>query len=330
LLISDRQKTIIKLLADGEFHSGTELAEGLGVSRSAIWKQLNGLISLGLSYTGVSGKGYRLNAPLELLTEEQIYQALNDQAKTLIDLFEIHDQINSTNTYLMGCARNNAPSGFICLAESQSNGKGRRGRDWVSPYGSNIYMSILWRFKQNGLASISGLSLAVGVAIVRALRQHQIGDIELKWPNDIYYEGKKLGGILVEASGESDGPCAIVIGLGVNFFLPETGAKNITQPWTDLTKITGQNRLPRNQITATMLNLLLPLIAGYEKDGIQAYIDEWRSYDCLKQKPATLHIGKHRVDGIVEGVDKNGMLIMKHSDGTLQTFASGEVSFSSS
>jgi BirA family biotin operon repressor/biotin-[acetyl-CoA-carboxylase] ligase len=330
LLISDRQKRIIKLLADGEFHSGTELAEGLGVSRSAIWKQLNVLASLGLDHTGVSGKGYRLNKPLELLTEDQIFLALHDQARKLITLFEIHDQINSTNTYLMECARKNASSGFICLAESQSNGKGRRGRHWVSPYGSNIYMSILWRFQQNGLASISGLSLAVGVAIIRALREHQIDNIGLKWPNDIYYQGKKLGGILVEASGESDGPCCAVVGLGVNFFLPETEAENITQSWTDLTKITGQNRLPRNEITGTILNHLLPLIAGYEEKGIQAYIDEWRSYDCLKQKQATLFLGNQKIEGIVEGVDKNGMLIMKHPDGSIQMFASGEVSYSSS
>ena len=328
MLISERLKTIIKLLADGEFHSGTELAEGLSVSRSAIWKQLNSLPSLGLGYKAVSGKGYRLNVPLELFTEEQIFQSLNVQARQFITLFEIHDQINSTNTYLMECARKNASSGFVCLAESQLNGKGRRGRDWVSPYGSNIYLSILWRFQQNGLASISGLSLAVGVAIIRALKHHHIENIGLKWPNDIFCEGKKLGGILVEASGESDGPCSVVIGLGLNFFLPETETENITQPWTDLSKITGQNRLPRNQITATMLNHLLPLIAGYEKDGIQAYIDEWRSYDCLKQKQATLHIGKHKIEGIVEGVDKNGMLLIKHSDGTIKSFASGEVSFS--
>jgi BirA family biotin operon repressor/biotin-[acetyl-CoA-carboxylase] ligase len=118
--------------------------------------------------------------------------------------------------------------------------------------------------------------------------------------------------------------------LGVNFFLPETEAENITQSWTDLTKITGQNRLPRNEITGTILNHLLPLIAGYEEKGIQAYIDEWRSYDCLKQKQATLFLGNQKIEGIVEGVDKNGMLIMKHPDGSIQMFASGEVSYSSS
>jgi BirA family biotin operon repressor/biotin-[acetyl-CoA-carboxylase] ligase len=328
LLISDRQKKIIQLLADGEFHSGTELAKTLGVSRSAVWKQLNGLAELGLGYLGVSGKGYRLNRPLELLAQEQIYQAVNAQARELISSLEIHDQIHSTNSYLMECSRNNAASGFICLAEHQTAGKGRRGRHWVSPYGSNIYLSILWRFQQSGPAAISGLSLAIGVAVIRALKQHHINDIGLKWPNDIYSRGKKLGGILVEVTGESDGPCVAVVGLGLNLFLPETEAESITQAWTDLAKITGQNRLPRNQLVGTLLNHLLPVIAGYEGTGIKAYLDEWRTYDCLKNKPATLLQANQHIEGIVDGIDDNGMLMMKRPDGTVQVFASGEVSFS--
>lgn len=330
MLISDRQKIIIKLLADGEFHSGTELAKTLGVSRSSVWKHLNALDSLGLKLTGVSGKGYRLTPPLELFDQEQIYQAVNAQARKLMASFEIHDQINSTNSYLMECARNNAPSGFICLAESQTEGKGRRGRHWVSPYGSNIYMSVLWRFQQNGPAALSGLSLAIGVAVIRALNQHQINNVGLKWPNDIYCQGKKLGGILVEVSGESDGPCVAIIGLGLNIFLPEDEAESITQAWTDLTRITGQKSLPRNYITGTLINQLLPLIAEFERDGIQSYVDEWRSYDCLKNKQASIMFGADQpIEGIVEGIDNNGMLLIKRPDGAVQTFASGEVSFSS-
>lgn len=329
LQISEKQKKIIKLLADGEFHSGTELAEILGVSRSAIWKQLDGLAAVGLGHVGVSGKGYRLNKPLELLEQEKIYCSVNAQTRALISLFEIHDQINSTNSYLMERSQNNASSGFICLAEHQTAGKGRRGRHWVSPYGSNIYLSILWRFQRNGPAALSGLSLAVGVAVIRALKQLDINNIGLKWPNDIYSQGKKLGGILVEVSGESDGPCVAVIGLGLNLYLSETEAEGIAQAWTDLTKITGQNRIPRNQVTGILLNHLLPVIADYESVGIKAYLDEWRSYDCLKNKQAAMLVANQLIEGLVEGIDNNGMLLMKRSDGTVQAFASGEVSFSS-
>jgi BirA family biotin operon repressor/biotin-[acetyl-CoA-carboxylase] ligase len=327
--ISDKQKKILSLLADGEFHSGTELADALGISRSAIWKQLSGLAELGLQHSAVSGKGYRLDNPLELLDVSKINEVVTDQVSALISSFEIHDQIDSTNRYLVERSQNNGLSGSVCFAEYQTAGKGRRGRQWVSPYGSNIYLSILWRFQQ-GPAAISGLSLAIGVAVIRALKQHQISNIGLKWPNDIYSQGKKLGGILVEVSGETDGPCSAVIGLGLNLFLPETQAEGITQAWTDLSKITGQSQLSRNQLAGILLNHLLPVIAEYESVGIQAYLDEWRSYDCLSGKSATLFIGQQQFEGIVQGIDDNGMLLIKRPDGNVQTFASGEVSFNSS
>jgi BirA family biotin operon repressor/biotin-[acetyl-CoA-carboxylase] ligase len=327
--ISDKQKRILTLLADGEFHSGTELADMLGISRSAVWKQLSGMAELGLQLSAVSGKGYRLDNALELLDVSKINEVINDQTSALISSFEIHDQIDSTNRYLVERSQNNGLSGSVCFAEHQTAGKGRRGRQWISPYGSNIYLSVLWHFQQ-GPAAISGLSLAIGVAVIRALKQHHISDIGLKWPNDIYSQGKKLGGILVEVSGETDGPCSAVIGLGLNLFLPETQAEGITQAWTDLTKITGQSRLLRNQLAGILLNQLLPVIAEYENVGVQAYLDEWRSYDCLSGKSATLFIGQQQFDGIVQGIDDSGMLLIKRPDGNVQTFASGEVSFSGS
>lgn len=324
--ISDKQKKILTLLADGEFHSGTELADALGISRSAVWKQLNGLAEFGLSHSAVSGKGYRLDKSLELLVTSKINEAVSSQAGALISSLEIHDQIDSTNRYLVEGSQNNAPSGSVCFAEYQTAGKGRRGRQWVSPYGCNIYMSILWRFQQ-GPAAISGLSLAIGVAVIRALKQHQIDDIGLKWPNDIYSQGKKLGGILVEVSGETEGPCAAVIGLGLNLFVAEAEAESINQAWTDLSKITGRARLFRNKLAGTLLNHLMPVIAEYESVGIAPYLDEWRSYDCLTGKSATLFIGQQQFEGIVQGIDDNGMLLIERPDGSLQTFASGEVSF---
>ena len=306
------------------------MAEVLGISRAAICKQLRVLSELGLQHSAVSGKGYRLDKPLELLAHSKINEILSEKNKALISTLEIHDTINSTNSYLVERSQNNVPSGFVCFAEHQTAGKGRRGRQWVSPYGSNIYVSILWRFQQGGIAGTAGLSLAIGIAVIRALKQHNINDVGLKWPNDIYSQGKKLGGILIEVSGEADGPCAAVIGLGLNLFLPETQAQGITQAWTDLTKIIGENPLIRNKLAGTVLDHILSIINGFETVGIKAYLDEWRSYDCLKGHTATLFIGQQQVEGIVEGIDENGLLLIKRSDGSLQAFASGEVSFSSS
>ncbi|MEI7995275.1 MAG: bifunctional biotin--[acetyl-CoA-carboxylase] ligase/biotin operon repressor BirA [Methylococcaceae bacterium] len=330
MLISDKQKKILNLLAYGEFHSGTELADALGVSRSAICKQLKGLSEIGLNHAAVSGKGYRLDRPLELLARDKIIASLSGQNNAIISKLEIHDTLNSTNSYLVEHSHNNAPSGFVCFAEHQTAGKGRRGRQWVSPYGSNIYLSILWRFQQGGVAGTAGLSLAIGLAVIRALKQHNINDVGLKWPNDIYSQGKKLGGILIEVSGEADGPCAAVIGLGLNLFLPETQAQSITQAWTDLTKISGENQFSRNQLAGTLLDNILSVTNGFETVGIKAYLDEWRRYDCLKGKMATLFIGQQEIEGLVEGIDDNGLILIKKLDGTIHSFASGEVSFNTS
>lgn len=325
--ISEKQKAILGLLADGQFHSGTELAGALNISRSAIWKQLNSLTDLGLHYSAVSGKGYRLERPLVLLNQTQILAAVDERIQSLINAFDIFDQLPSTNTYLSERTLENAPSGAVCFAEQQTAGKGRRGRHWVSPFGSNIYLSILWHFQVSPMA-ISGLSLAVGVAVIRALKHHYTETFQLKWPNDIYHQDKKLGGILVEVSGESDGPCAAVIGLGLNIYLPETEAAAITQQWTDLTQITGQQQINRNALAGTLLNQLLLVLAEFEVCGMAEYLNEWRTYDCLKDKIATLFIGQHSYEGIVQGIDDQGLLLLTRPDGNTQAFASGEVSFS--
>lgn len=327
--ISDKQKKILTLLADGQFHSGTGLAHALGISRSAIWKHVNTLTELGLQYSAVSGKGYRLDNPLELLAAAKINACLEAQAQTLISSLEIHDRIDSTNRYLAELAPQQAISGRVCFAEHQTAGKGRRGRQWVSPFGSNIYLSILWRFQQ-GYAGTAGLSLAIGVAVIRALQRQRITGIGLKWPNDIYSQGKKLGGILIEISGESDGPCAAVIGLGLNLFLPETEAESITQAWTDLSKVAGQTPLSRNSLAGSLLNQLLAVLAEFETVGINAYLDEWRRYDCLKDQAATLFTGEQAFAGMLRGIDDNGLLLLEHANGRIQAFASGEVSFSRS
>lgn len=326
MLISDNQKKILSLLADGEFHSGAELAEVLGVSRSAVWKQLNGLESLGVQHAAVSGKGYRLSHPLELLDSAKILDYLDQKSRTLISGLEIHDQIDSTNSYLSSLARLNAPSGMICLAERQLAGKGRRGRRWVSPYGSNILLSILWRFQQ-GPAAISALSLAIGVAVIRALRRLNIDNAGLKWPNDIYSEGKKLGGILIEVAGENEGPCYAVTGLGLNLFLPDEEAESIDQPWTDLSRMTGGRRIGRNRLIGELISQMVTVLADFEQTGLAAYLDEWREYDCLRGESASVFIGMQQFEGTLEGIDAQGFLLMRDAEGRRRAFASGEVSF---
>lgn len=329
-MVSSTQKKILLILADGQFHSGSELAEIIGISRSAICKQLKSLTRLGLEFNAISGKGYCLKQTLELLSETEINSQIKPKTRHLIKQLEIFDSIDSTNSYLANQAQSNkaeiiTENGTVCLAEHQTAGRGRRGREWVSPFGSNIYLSILWNY-QNGPASISGLSLAVGVEVVKALNSFGIGNVGLKWPNDIYWQDKKLAGILIEVFGESSGPCHVVVGLGLNLYLAEEQAKSITQAWVDLSQIISDKQL-RNKLSARLLNNLMPMIAKFEEGTLETYLNEWRELDCMKNKEVDVFIGKQAFTGIVKGINDNGLLLLENKQGAIQAFASGEVSF---
>ncbi len=183
----------------------------------------------------------------------------------------------------------------------------------------------MWRF--NSAADLNGLSLAIGVGVIRALKKYGIFNVDLKWPNDIYSDGKKLGGILIEVTTHKNGGVSAIIGLGLNVNLPQE-ITEITQAYTDLNEIAPNVELNRNQLIAELLNELLPIAATFEKQGFTAYLDEWRSYDCLLGKQIDLFVGSQKINGIVQGIDENGLLKLQRNDETIQMFSSGEVSFS--
>ncbi len=327
MIFTDNHTRILTRLAEDRFYSSTELSTDLGLSRSAIWKYLHSFSELGLEIIAVSGQGYRLKRKLELLSVTQIKKALNPKTQSLLSTLEIYPQIASTNHYLLDKMKIKTQSGQVCFAESQTKGRGRQGRQWVSPFGSNIYLSLSWIF-ENGFASLSGLSLAIGVAVVRALAELGINDIGLKWPNDIYWQDKKLGGILIEVFGESSGECTAIIGLGLNLYLPEKTTATINQPWIDLDKITPNTNCSRNALSALLLNHLLPILATFETQTFRTYLLEWRKYDCMRGREVSLYRGQQQFDGIIVGIDDNGMLRLKETlTQTIKTFVSGEVSF---
>lgn len=325
---SAKKKEILKILADGQFHSGTDLAERLIYSRSAIWKHIHGLNECGIEITAVNGKGYRLHAPVELLDKELITHRLAAHISQHIAAIEIHDQIDSTNRYLNTLTHNKPEStGIICLAEQQTAGKGRRGRQWVSPFASNIYLSVLWQF-QEGPASLSGLSLAIGVAVVKALHRQGIHGAGLKWPNDIYCQQKKLGGILIEVSGEANGPCSAVIGLGLNLDMPLSKASDIEQDWIDIKQIIGDTKkISRNKLLTCLIEEIISVTTEYTQQSFAYYRDEWRQYDCMQGKRVNLYMGNKTIQGSVQGINNEGLLLLQTEEGQVQSFASGEVSF---
>lgn len=313
----------LNILADGEFHSGEELAQCLRVSRGTVWKEIESVRQAGLDVFAVRGRGYRLSLPFELLDRKTILDALNADTRKRLGQLDLEWSVESTNTTALTCAKRGAPSGYTCVAELQTGGRGRRGRTWQSPIGGNIYLSQLWK-NTDGMSSLGGLSLAVAVAVVRALKKTGITDVGVKWPNDILAEGKKLAGILLEVSGESSGPCNVVIGIGVNIKLGAQAAQLIDQPWTDLSTLSARP-VGRNALVAELVIELLRMQKCTETQGLDTYLQEWRALDCYLDKPVVLQTAKGNFQGIVRGVDDNGALELA-CDGQLLRFHSGEVS----
>lgn len=316
-------KALLGHLADGRFHSGTELSARLGVSRAAVWKHIRALERLGLTLSAIPGRGYRLHPPVDLLSAAAIREGLTAEAALLLGGLDIHDVLDSTNSHLLRAASSGAVTGTVCLAEYQRAGRGRIGREWCSPFGANIYLSLLWRFEDPTL--VSGLSLAAGVAVVRALTHEGVSGIALKWPNDLLWGTAKLGGILLEVAGEAHGQCAVVMGLGLNRHLPESAATAIDQDWTDLNRASHGQAPPRNALVAAVLNELLPLLRDYPDRGLTAYLPEWRAAHAFTGQAATVHAGEARIEGEIVDVTNEGLLLFRDREGQLRRFASGDV-----
>lgn len=313
---------VIRLLADGNVHSGEELGELLGVSRTAVWKKLKKLEPLGLQLTTVKGQGYQLAGTMELLDRDFVYSTISDAARHHISVLEIHGSIDSTNRLALERAQEGDGHGYVCVAEHQSAGRGRRGRQWHSPFGRNIYLSTAWEFS-GGAAVLEGLSLAVGVGLLRALKRHHVGDVQLKWPNDVLWQNKKLAGILLEMAGDAAGTCQVVVGVGLNVAMPEVEAQAIDQPWTSVANIT--DRFSRNGLLVSMIDELIPLLANYQRDGFAPYHAEWEAADSFRNREVEIRAGKNSIVGTVVGVDHSGALRLLTEDGE-QLIYGGEAS----
>lgn len=318
----DRCYELINLLADGRFHSGEALGKQLGVSRAAIWKIMEAVKGLGLEVYAVTGKGYRLASPFTPLQRGAILSALDTTSAPLLKELDILIQTDSTNGYLLKAAMEGAPSGTACLAEYQDRGRGRRGRQWISPYGSNIALSLLWRFN-DGTGRLGALSLAIAVALMRCLQEFGLQGAGIKWPNDILVDGRKLAGILLDVAGESNGPCHVVIGVGINYQLPAEAQQQIDQPWIDLQQCGLE--VDRNRLAGRLLHHLLQVVSVYQDAGMEAFREEWRRWDVTDGKAVTIHLGEQRIPGIARGIDERGLLMVEQDDG-IRSYASGEVS----
>ncbi|CAH8239286.1 bifunctional biotin--[acetyl-CoA-carboxylase] ligase/biotin operon repressor BirA [Vibrio aestuarianus] len=307
--------SLLKHLAKGDFCSGESLGAELGISRAAISKHMQGIQEWGIDVFRVQGKGYQLAQPLSLLNEDVIQEAVDNPVK----LFPI---IDSTNQYLLEKI-DSLPSGSVCLAEYQANGRGRRGRQWISPFGSNLYISMYWRLEA-GMAAAMGLSLVVGVAIVEALERLGFDGVKLKWPNDLYFQDRKLAGILVELTGQAGAAAHLVIGMGMNIFMPENES-SIDQPWASLSQVTDRANIDRNQLTIAFIQSLDHALRDYEMNGMKDFVPRWNRLDNFIGRKVKLIIGPREIYGTVHGISEHGAVLLQTENG-LQSYIGGEIS----
>lgn len=313
---------ILRLLADGRFHSGEAIASHFGVTRATVWNALQDAESLGVQLFSVRGKGYRLPDPVCFLNAERIGEKLGKHRDTFA--LEIQDRMDSTNSYLMRAASAGAAHGTCAVAELQTAGRGRRGRAWQAGLGNSLAFSVLWRF-ECGAGALSGLSLAVGVAMMRALHELGAHETALKWPNDVLSREQKLAGILIELQGDMDGPSAAVIGIGLNLRLPETMRHAIDQPATDLHRLLGKAAMP-DEILGALLRHLADVLQVFEQSGFDELREEWISHHAYHGQPVRMIMPDGRIiEGIAEGIAADGALQVR-TIGGVQRFTAGEIS----
>lgn len=310
--------TLISILADAEFHSGEQLGERLGMSRAAINKHIQTLRDWGVDVFTVPGKGYSLPEPIQLLDEEQIARQIEHGRVTVLPV------IDSTNQYLLD-RLSELQSGDACVAEYQQAGRGRRGRKWFSPFGSNLYLSMYWRLEQGPAAAI-GLSLVIGIVIAEVLQSLGADKVRVKWPNDLYLQDRKLSGILVEVTGKTGDAAQIVSGAGINLMMRRVESDVVNQGWISLQE--AGISIDRNTLAACLIKELRAGFKLFENEGLAPYLTRWEKLDNFINRPVKLIIGDKEIFGISRGIDAQGALLLEQ-DGMVKPWIGGEISLRS-
>ncbi|HEV8260107.1 MAG TPA: biotin--[acetyl-CoA-carboxylase] ligase [Burkholderiales bacterium] len=312
---------VLRLLHNGEFQSGEAIGKALGITRGSVSNALANIDEFGLTVHKVHGRGYRLVTPVQWLSRDEILEQLGGRAARF-DI-EVVDETGSTNTDLLERAAQGGASGTVLVAELQTLGRGRRGRDWHSGLGGALTFSVLWRFEQ-GAGFLSGLSLVVGIALARVLRRHGAEDVMLKWPNDVLWRHLKLAGILIELAGDVMGPTVAVVGVGINLRLPESVKARIDQPVADLARIGIE--VDRNRLFAEILAELDVVLSKFSNEGFAPFREEWDRMHAYQDRMVRLRMpDKTELEGKVEGVAEDGALMIKTRSGA-RKFYGGELS----
>ncbi|WP_449546109.1 bifunctional biotin--[acetyl-CoA-carboxylase] ligase/biotin operon repressor BirA [Lelliottia amnigena] len=310
--------TLISILADGEFHSGEQLGERLGMSRAAINKHIQTLRDWGVDVFTVPGKGYSLPEPIQLLDEDVIRRQLKQGKVTVLPV------IDSTNQYLLERI-NELNSGDSCVAEYQQAGRGRRGRKWFSPFGANLYLSMFWRLEQGPAAAI-GLSLVIGIMIAEVLHDLGADKVRVKWPNDLYLNDRKLAGILVEMTGKTGDAAQIVIGAGLNMIMRNVQTDVVNQGWITLQE--AGVTIDRNTLAVRLIKELREALTLFEQEGLSPFLGRWEKLDNFIHRPVKLIIGDKEIFGTSRGINAQGALLLEQ-EGIVKPWVGGEISLRS-
>lgn len=266
---------------------------------------------------------YKLVNYPELLSADTILSSMDEHERSFVSQLEILASVDSTNLYLMRKAREGVASGTVCLAEQQQAGRGRRGRSWVSPSACNVYLSLLWRFAPDA-AHVAGLSIAMGVAVARALAALGIANVQLKWPNDVLWQSRKLAGILIDMTRTFSGAHYAVIGVGLNTAMTMQQASNIDQPWIDMQSILGQP-VARNRCAGLLVQHLFSALHEFQSSGLAAFQPEWSALDALAGKHVDVLTHNETISGIAQGIDADGAFKL-FTDGSIHCYQSADVS----
>lgn len=320
---SPLQLKLLHQLADGQCHSGNSLGQQLGVSRTAVWKHIRQLAELGLLIKRLPQQGYQLVTPMQALDEQLIRHYLANKPFTKALDFHLFASIDSTNRFLKDFSHGTSLT--ICCAETQTNGRGRFGRHWISPFGENIYFSSRWEL-HCCLSHLSGLSLVVGLAILASLHDSNIQEnLQLKWPNDVLWGDKKLCGILIEIIAETNGCAQVIIGIGINVNTATQHEILIGKPWCSLYEITGHH-FDRNVILANLIYQLDRHLEQFLQQGFAAFSSHWQEVDYLLGKQIAVAQPNGLITGQACGVNELGQLCLKDEQGTLHYLSSGDAS----
>ena len=310
--------SLVSLLSDGQFHSGSDLGRALGVSRSAVWKSLGRLSHYGLAIESVKGKGYRLFSALDLFDQGVVYSKLGSELAGRVSV-DILPQVESTNSVMAERLPSQALTYGVLLAEMQTKGRGRRGRSWVSPFGKNIYMSLGFELA-GGPECLAGLSLVAGLSVARAINLLSDVHAQLKWPNDVWMEGKKAAGILVELQGEATTGWRVVLGVGLNVSMSVEEGEDIDQPWI---AVGDYIDCTRSELAGVMANCLVEDLELFRVHGFAHFLPMWRDLDIFYGQELCV-LGSQTI-GVSEGVDVMGNLLLRVGD-ELMVINAGEVS----